>query len=225
MSAMDPLALAALRRSYSLAGLAEEDVAAEPFAQFERWLADAVAAELREPNAMVLATASGDGIPSARTVLLKGLSDGERGRGLVFFTNYESRKGQQLAANPHASLLFVWVDLERQVGFVGDVERLTPHENDAYFATRPHGSKLGALASQQTRVIDGRGPLERRYAELSDQYPEGSDVPRPDSWGGFRLVPVTVEFWQGRSNRLHDRLLYRRDAAELDVWAVERLSP
>jgi len=222
---MDPVALAALRRSYSLAGLAEDDVTPEPFAQFERWLADAVAAELREPNAMVLATAAADGTPTARTVLLKGVTRVRQGRALVFFTNYDSHKGRDLAVNPRAALLFPWIDLERQVGFVGDVERLVPEANDEYFASRPHGSQLGALASEQSRVIDGRGPLERRYRELADTYPEGSAVPRPRLWGGFRVVPHTVEFWQGRGNRLHDRLRYRRDSADGSTWVIERLSP
>ena len=222
---MDPVALAALRRSYSLAGLTEDDVAPEPFAQFERWLADAVAAELIEPNAMVLATADAEGTPSARTVLLKGVSDGAAGRGLVFYTNYESHKGQDLAVNPHAALLFPWLGLERQVRVVGPVERLTSEENDAYFAARPHGSQLGAVTSEQSHVIQGREGLERRYAELALTYPEGTQVPRPDGWGGFRVVPRTVEFWQGRGHRLHDRLRYRRDPTADADWVIERLSP
>jgi pyridoxamine 5'-phosphate oxidase len=222
---MDPVALAALRRSYSLAGLAEADVPSEPFAQFERWLADAVAAELLEPNAMVLATVGADAVPSARTVLLKGISEGPLGRGLVFYTNYGSRKGEDLAAHPHAALVFPWYDLERQVRVVGPVERLTVAENDAYFSARPHGSRLGAVTSQQSHVISGRGELEQRYAELAARYPEGTSVPRPAGWGGYRVVPLSVEFWQGRGHRLHDRLRFRRSEPHATEWVLERLSP
>jgi pyridoxamine 5'-phosphate oxidase len=222
---MDPVALAALRRSYSLAGLSEPDVTPEPFAQFERWLADAVAAELLEPNAMVLATVGHGGVPSARTVLLKGISDGPLGRGLVFYTNYGSDKGADLAANPHAALVFPWYDLERQVRVVGPVERLSDQENDAYFAARPHGSQLGAVTSQQSQVIGSRDEIEQRYADLALAHPEGTPVPRPAGWGGYRVVPLSVEFWQGRGHRLHDRLRYRRAAAHDTAWILERLSP
>lgn len=222
---MDSVALAALRRSYTLAGLSEADVAPEPFAQFERWLADAVAAELVEPNAMVLATAADDGTPSVRTVLLKALDDGPAGRGFLFYTNYGSRKAVELAGNPQAALLFPWIDVERQVCIVGDVEQLDDDHNDTYFATRPHGSQLGALASHQSDVIDGRDVLEQRYTELVATYPEGTTVPRPPTWGGYRVVPRTVEFWQGRSNRLHDRLRYRHDPTGDRIWVLERLSP
>jgi pyridoxamine 5'-phosphate oxidase len=222
---MDPVALAALRRSYSLAGLSEADVPPEPFAQFERWLADAVAAELLEPNAMVLATVGRDGVPSARTVLLKGISDGPLGRGLVFYTNYGSQKGQDLTAHPQAALVFPWYDLERQVRVVGPVEQLSGQENDAYFAARPHGSQLGAVTSQQSHVISGRDELEQRYAELAARHPEGTAVPRPAGWGGYRVVPLSMEFWQGRGHRLHDRLRYRRPAVHQTAWTLERLSP
>jgi len=219
---MDPVALAALRRSYELAGLAEGDVSADPIAQFEHWLADAVAAELMEPNAMVLATAHPSGRPSARTVLLKGLLPGTGGPGFAFFTNYGSRKARELGANGQASLVFPWIDLERQVIVVGDVERLSATANEEYFHARPHGHQLGAWASRQSEVVASRGQLEDQYARLAEQYPEGVAVPVPDFWGGFRVVPTSIEFWQGRGNRLHDRLRYRRDEGP---WVLERLSP
>lgn len=216
--AVDPVALAALRRSYELAGLDEHDVDPDPVAQFRRWLADAVAADLTEPNAMVLATADAAGRPSSRTVLLKVVDE----RGFAFFTNLESRKGTQLSVNPQASLCFSWVDLERQVVVVGDAVPLPADEAEQYFAARPRGHQLGAHASRQSRVVASREALEQRYAELEEQYPEGTAVPMPAFWGGFRLVPSEVEFWQGRGNRLHDRIRYRRDGGR---WAVERLSP
>lgn len=215
---MDPGALAALRRSYELAGLDVADVDPEPVAQFSRWLQDAVAAELMEPNALVLATADAAGRPRARTVLLKGADD----RGFTFYTNYGSTKGRHLAENPQASMCFAWIELERQVIVTGSVEQTTAEETATYFRSRPHGSRIGALTSRQSEVVPSREALSRRYAELDAQYPEGSDVPVPDSWGGYRLVPDEVEFWQGRPNRLHDRVRYRRDA---DSWVVERLSP
>lgn len=215
---MDPGALAALRRSYELAGLDVADVDPEPVAQFSRWLQDAVAAELMEPNALVLATADAAGRPRARTVLLKGADD----RGFTFYTNYGSTKGRHLAENPQASMCFAWIELERQVIVTGSVEQTTAEETATYFRSRPHGSRIGALTSRQSEVVPSREALSSRYAELAEQYPEGCDVPVPDSWGGYRLVPDEVEFWQGRPNRLHDRVRYRRDA---DSWVVERLSP
>jgi pyridoxamine 5'-phosphate oxidase len=215
---VEPAALAALRRSYELAGLDESDVAPDPLSQFDRWLADAVAAELDEPNAMVLATADRSGRPCARYVLLKAVD----ARGFTFFTNYASRKGRELQVNPQASLCFPWGDLQRQVVVVGDVERIRPEDSAAYFGARPHGHQLGAWASRQSEVVASRAVFEERYAELAQRYPEGTAVPVPDFWGGFRVVPAEVEFWQGRGNRLHDRIRYRQVDGE---WSVERLSP
>ena len=215
---MDPTALAALRRSYELAGLDVADVDPDPIAQFARWLADAVAAELVEPNAMVLATADASGLPRARTLLLK-VADP---RGFTFFTNYTSTKAAHLTENPQASLCFPWVALERQVTVTGAVERVSAAESADYFTSRPRGSQIGAWASRQSTVIASREVLTSRHAALSDRYPEGTAVPVPDFWGGYRLVPDDVEFWQGRPNRLHDRLRYRRAD---QGWRIERLSP
>ncbi|WP_024287742.1 pyridoxamine 5'-phosphate oxidase [Cellulomonas sp. KRMCY2] len=210
--------LAALRRSYARATLREVDLAAEPIAQFQRWFEDAVAGGLTEPNAMVLATAAADGTPSARTVLLKGVDQ----RGFVLFTNHGSRKGREMLANPRASLVFPWFEIDRQVVVVGDVEPVDREASAAYFGSRPHDSRIGAWASPQSTVLPDRATLDQRFAELTLRWPEGTDVPLPDHWGGFRVVPVTVEFWQGRTSRLHDRLRYRRDAGG---WVVERLAP
>src|SRR3954466_2248914 len=208
--------LAAMRRSYRRAGLREEDLAATWLRQFERWLADAVAAGMTEPNAMVLATADARCRPSARTVLLKAVDE----QGFVLFSNRESRKGREAAANPRAALLFPWHDLQRQVIVEGAIEPLTPAEDDAYFATRPHGSQLGALASPQSQVVPGRDALERAFAEAAERHPGA--VPRPPHWGGLRVRPDAVEFWQGRPDRLHDRLRFRHTG---DGWIVERLAP
>ncbi len=208
-----------MRKDYMARGLDESAVDADPIRQFAAWFDDAVAAHLLEPNAMALATATPDGRPSVRMVLLKGFDVA----GFVFYTNYESRKGRELASNPRAALDFFWVELERQVRIEGPVERVTPEQSDAYFASRPRGSQLGAAASRQSTVLSGREPLERRLAELEAEYAGDATIPRPSYWGGFRVVPEVMEFWQGRPNRLHDRLRYTRRAG--GGWTIERLSP
>lgn len=209
-----------MRRDYTVeTGLVEADLAPDWAIQFGRWFAEAVAAGITEPNAMVVATARADGRPSARTVLLKAYG----GDGLVFFTNYQSRKGAEALANPYASLVFPWLALHRQVVVCGRVEPVTRAETAAYFATRPRGAQLGAWASPQSRVIPDRTALERAYADQDQRYAGGAPVPAPPHWGGFRVVPDTVEFWQGRPDRLHDRLRYRREPA--GEWVVERLAP
>ncbi|MFJ8045135.1 pyridoxamine 5'-phosphate oxidase [Kitasatospora sp. NPDC096147] len=207
-----------MRRQYQHEGLGEEELAADPLAQFTEWFRQADEAGVPEPNAMVLSTADGRGRPSSRTVLLKGYDR----RGFVFFTNYGSRKGTELAANPWASLLFPWIVISRQVIVGGRVEKVGRDETAAYFRTRPHGSQLGAWASEQSSPVGRREVLEQRYADLERRYPEGEGVPVPPFWGGYRVVPETVEFWQGRENRLHDRLRY---VAEPAGWRVERLCP
>ena len=207
-----------MRESYMLAGLREEDVDPDPIVQFGRWFEQARAAELLEPNAMTLATASREGIPSARIVLLKGLGEG----GFTFYTNYESQKGRELNENPHAALVFYWGPLERQVRITGIVERLSREESAAYFRTRPKGHRLGACVSRQSTVVAGREPLERELHALEEQY-AASEVPLPDFWGGYRLKPESIEFWQGRPNRLHDRIRYQKTAD--GAWNIERLSP
>jgi pyridoxamine 5'-phosphate oxidase len=193
-------------------------LAADPVDQFAAWLADATAAGLPEPNAMVLSTVSAAGRPRSRSVLLKDHSPA----GLVFYTNRTSAKAQDLAANGHACVLFPWYALRRQVIVQGPVTPLSQAESEPYFHSRPRGSQLGARASRQSSVIESRAVLEDAYAKLEQRWPEGTEVPMPDFWGGYLLVPESVEFWQGRLNRLHDRLRYRRDGAR---WLVERLSP
>lgn len=213
-----------LRITYSKSTLDESDVAATPLEQFERWFREARDV-IEEPNGMVCSTVNAAGEVSSRSVLLKGAD----GRGFTFFTNYESRKGRDIAENPNVSLLFPWYDLHRQLIIIGVAERVTREETAAYFAQRPHGHRVGAWASRQSSVLPGgREQLERNFAEADAEYPEGSDVPIPDFWGGFLVRPSTIEFWAGRRNRLHDRLRYRAPIvdARLDIpWPVERLSP
>lgn len=206
-----------LRKEYSLPGLAEKDLARDPFRQFEKWFEEAEAAKLAEPNAMTLCTASRDGRPSGRTVLLKGLD----GRGFVFFSNYESRKGRELEANPRATLVFPWIAIERQVIVEGIVSRVAREETEAYFHSRPRASQLAAWVSPQSSIISGRAVLEESMKVLERKY-AGQEIPGPPHWGGWRLVPELVEFWQGRRSRLHDRLRYRRVK---DGWEIERLAP
>lgn len=206
-----------LRREYAGAPLEEGLAGDDPLALFERWLAEAIAAEVPFADGMVLATAAPDGQPAARVVLLKGVG----ADGLVFHSNYESRKGEELARNPAAALLFWWPPLHRQVRVEGRVERLDAAASDAYFATRPRSSNLSAMASAQSRVVEGRAALERGVAEVEQAW-EGRDLERPAGWGGYRLIPHTFEFWQGRPDRLHDRLRYHRAA---EGWTRERLYP
>jgi pyridoxamine 5'-phosphate oxidase len=211
---------ARMRRDYGTENtLSRGDLAGDWWTQFDRWFADAVDAGLPEPNAMIVATADPAGRPSARTVLLKGYDE----RGLVFYTNYESRKGAEVAANPFASLVFPWFPMRRQVVVGGEVARVTRAETEAYFATRPRDSQLGAWASPQSKVVPDRAALDRIYDEVAARFVEAASVPAPEHWGGLRVMPHTVEFWQGRTGRLHDRLRYRR--TDEGVWIIERLAP
>ncbi|HEY1390463.1 MAG TPA: pyridoxamine 5'-phosphate oxidase [Ktedonobacterales bacterium] len=212
------MGFADLRKEYMQRGLAESDVDADPFRQFAAWFDEARAASPNEPNAMALATVGADGRPSLRMVLLKGVDE----RGFVFYTNYESRKGRELADTPWAALTFFWPEMERQIRIEGRVEPVSAEESDAYFHSRPIGSQLSASASHQSEVIAGREELEQRVAALSARY-QNQEIPRPETWGGFRVIPDAIEFWQGRANRLHDRLRYRLLAS--GDWQIERLSP
>ena len=210
--------VADMRRDYKLSSLDRSDLAADPTRQFDQWFQDAISAGIADPTAMILATTGSDRRPATRTVLLKGVDS----RGFVFFTNYQSRKGQQLTENPYASLLFAWTPLERQVEIRGTVSRVTQEETEAYFYSRPIGNQVGAWASAQSSVIESRATLEKRVAALMGKY-RGQAVPVPPFWGGFRVAPDSVEFWQGRPSRLHDRFRYTR--AENGAWRIERLSP
>ena len=206
-----------LRQEYTSAGLDKAEVDPDPTVQFHEWFENAVEADLHEPNAMILATATNDGKPSARTVLLKGYDE----RGFVFYTNYEGRKAKEIEANPACALLFYWGELERQVRIEGRATRLSGEESDAYFASRPPGSRLGAWASEQSHPVEDRSILEERVRALQAEY-EGREIPRPPFWGGYRIEPETIEFWQGRENRLHDRIVYHRSGRG---WKIVRLQP
>ena len=204
------------RIEYEVEGMGLEAFDTDPFRQFERWFHDAASSDMVEPNAMIVSTVSEDGQPTARAMLLKGLVDEQ----FVFFTNYESRKGQELAANPQVCLLFAWIPMHRQIRIDGVAEKIPPEESDRYFASRPIGAKLGGVASPQSQVIPNRDWLRDRVAEMDATYPEG-DIPRPEQWGGFAVTPTEFEFWQGQPNRLHDRIRYRLEGS----WIRERLAP
>jgi pyridoxamine 5'-phosphate oxidase len=226
-----------LRHEYAARGLDESELSPDPLEMFRRWMDEATAAGIGEPNAMVVSTVSSTGQPSSRMVLLKGLDEG-----FVFYTNFSSRKGQELAANPRCALLFPWHDLERQVRVEGTATRMTPEESQAYFSSRPRGSQVGAWASPQSAVVDSRAALDQSYAETSERFGDLEELPVPPHWGGFRVTPEVVEFWQGRRSRMHDRLRYRRTASPAGSpagspadspagsaaggsWAVDRLAP
>ena len=213
------MSLESVREEYGAGGLREQSCETNPIVQFERWMKDAQAADLKEPNAMTLSTATADGRPSGRVVLLKEVSD----FGFVFYTNYASRKARELETNPFAALTFYWPELVRQVRIEGSIQRVSKEQSQAYFRTRPRGSQLGAWASRQSEVIARREVLDEELEKIEAKYGAGEQVPAPDFWGGYRLRPETIEFWQGRPNRLHDRLRYRRQG-ETD-WVIERLSP
>jgi pyridoxamine 5'-phosphate oxidase len=218
-SANKPHDIASLRRNYALQTLSETDVLHDPISQFAVWFEEALNSRLLEPNAMTLATATREGRPSARIVLLKGFDK----QGFVFYTNYKSRKGEELAENPQAALLFTWLELERQIRIEGVVEKVTPEESKTYFQSRPKDSQIGAWASPQSRVVEKREALEKRVAELRKEFSEAKALPLPPFWGGYRLKPSRIEFWQGRESRLHDRICYTRVGEE--SWKIERLAP
>jgi pyridoxamine 5'-phosphate oxidase len=211
------ISLAELRKDYARGSLDEASVDPDPIRQFQFWFQQALDARLPEPNAMTVATVDAKGRPSARILLIKGVDE----HGFVFYTNYESRKGRELAANPYASLLFYWTELERQVRIEGSVERTSAEQSDAYFASRPLGSRIGAWASEQSREVADRAELEAREKAFGERF--GENPPRPPHWGGYRLLPERIEFWQGRPSRLHDRILYTRESD--GNWRISRLSP
>jgi len=211
------MSISSIRKDYQLQSLSESDVKQDPIGQFGKWWDEAIASSIDEVNAMTLSTVTAEGKPSARIVLLKGFDE----RGFVFFTNYESNKGVQLTANPFASLVFFWKELERQVRIEGICEKVSEQESDDYFHSRPIGSQLGACASPQSRVIESRRVIENNLEKLQDQYRE-MEIPRPAHWGGYRVVPQAIEFWQGRSSRLHDRIKYTK---ENQSWKIVRLAP
>ena len=211
------MSISSIRKDYQLQSLSESDVKQDPIGQFGKWWDEAIASSIDEVNAMTLSTVTAEGKPSARIVLLKGFDE----RGFVFFTNYESNKGAQLTANPFASLVFFWKELERQVRIEGICEKVSEQESDDYFHSRPIGSQLGACASPQSRVIESRRVIENNLEKLQDQYRD-MEIPRPAHWGGYRVVPEAIEFWQGRSSRLHDRIKYTN---ENQTWKIVRLAP
>lgn len=210
--------IAALRQDYVAQGLRRADLDPDPIKQFSKWFGEAAAAQIRDVNAMCLATSTSDGIPSSRIVLLKAISE----NGFVFYTNYESAKANELAQNPRAALNFFWVQLERQIRINGTVEKTSREDSAKYFQSRPTGSQLGAWASHQSEVIPNREALEKKLAEVTDRF-AGGTIPLPENWGGYRVVPETIEFWQGRTNRLHDRFRYSRQKD--GIWIIERLAP
>lgn len=210
--------IADLRKDYSAQSLSETDIASEPIQQFEKWWEQAINSQIEEPNAMTVATASCDGLPSARILLLKGFDK----NGFVFFTNYKSYKAMQLEENPRACLVFFWKELERQVRIIGLVKKVSEEESDNYFNSRPKGSRIGALASPQSQVIESRDWIDKKYLEFSENY-KNADPQRPKHWGGYRVQPIIVEFWQGRPSRLHDRIQYTLE--ENGAWKIERLAP
>lgn len=207
-----------LRQEYRAATLSETEVAPDPISQFSKWFSEALASSLTEPNAMTLATATADGKPSARIMLLKGFEE----RGFIFYTNYLSRKGQEITKNPYASLVFFWQELERQVRIEGILEKIDEKESERYFHSRPRGSQIGAHASPQSREITGRQVLEKNIEQLEEKYKDGAEIPKPPHWGGYIVKPTFVEFWQGGRGRVHDRIAYR---LENNTWKIVRLAP
>jgi pyridoxamine 5'-phosphate oxidase len=215
----ESILLHALREEYRRDALDEANCHADPMEQFRRWMSEARAAQLKEPNALTLSTATSDGKPSGRIVLLKEIARDA----LIFYTNYTSRKGQEIEANPWVSLTFYWAELERQVRIEGGATKVSREKSEQYFRGRPRGSRLGALASHQSAVLPNRQPLEEKLRVLEEEYAHNEDIPTPEWWGGYSVHPYAFEFWQGRPNRLHDRILYKKAGSA--AWAIERLSP